>query len=119
MDNYVSTDIKGSNVTNKNVSEILAEVIAAAATEDVQRVEAEIEASFAVLTIAIEVRRARQSMGLTQVQLAAKTGITQAEISRIEQGRYSPRLTTLYTLARVLKTDFVISGTPEAPSMVA
>lgn len=106
-------------MTKKSVSEILAEVIAAAAPEDVQRVEAEIEASFAVLTIAIEVRRARQARGLTQVQLAAKTGITQAEISRIEQGRYSPRLTTLYTLARELKTDFVISGTAEVPSMVA
>lgn len=106
-------------MTKKSVSEIVGEVIAAASPEDVQRFEAEIEASFADLTIAIEVRRARRALGLTQVQLAAQTGITQAEISRIEQGRYSPRLTTLYKLARELETDFVISGKHEVSTMVA
>jgi DNA-binding XRE family transcriptional regulator len=103
----------------RSVSEILAEVIAAADPADVKRVRARVDASLAVLTIAIEVRKARRSAGLTQAQLASKTGITQAEISRIEQGRYSPRLTTLYTLARELKTDFVISGTEAPASMVA
>jgi DNA-binding XRE family transcriptional regulator len=103
----------------RSVSEILAEVIATADPADVKRVRARVDASLAVLTIAIEVRKARRSAGLTQAQLAGKTGITQAEISRIEQGRYSPRLTTLYTLARELKTDFVISGTEAPASMVA
>lgn len=102
-----------------SVSEILSEVLASADPADVNRVRARVDASLAVLTIAIEVRKARRSLGLTQAQLAAKTGITQAEISRIEQGRYSPRLTTLYTLARELKTDFVISGTEAPNSMVA
>lgn len=106
-------------MAERSVSEILAEAIAAADPADVKRVRASVDASLAVLTIAIEVRKARRSAGLTQAQLAAKTGITQAEISRIEQGRYSPRLTTLYTLARELKTDFVISGTEAPASMVA
>ena len=106
-------------MAERSVSEILAEVIAAADHVDVKRVRARVDASLAVLTIAIEVRKARRSAGLTQAQLASKTGITQAEISRIEQGRYSPRLTTLYTLARELKTDFVISGTEAPASMVA
>jgi DNA-binding XRE family transcriptional regulator len=106
-------------MAERSVSEILAEVIAAADPADVKRVRARVDASLAVLTIAIEVRKARRSAGLTQAQLASKTGITQAEISRIEQGRYSPRLTTLYTLARELKTDFVISGTEAPASMVA
>ena len=106
-------------MTKPSVSEILAEVIAAADPEDVRRVRARVDASLAVLTIAIGVRKARRSVGLTQAQLAAKTGITQAEMSRIEQGRYSPRLTTLFILARELKTDFIISGTEAPASMVA
>jgi DNA-binding XRE family transcriptional regulator len=106
-------------MTKKSVSEILAEVITNADPELLTRVNAQMDASFAVLTIAIEVRKARRAAGLTQTQLALKTGITQAEISRIEQGRYSPRLATLYTIARELKTDFVISGTLEVAPLVA
>ena len=106
-------------MTKRAVSEILAEVIANSDPEEVRNVKARVDASLAVLTIAIETRKARRSAGLTQAQLAAKTGITQAEISRIEQGRYSPRLATLFTLARELKTDFVISGADDATSMVA
>jgi DNA-binding XRE family transcriptional regulator len=103
----------------REVSEILAEVTANSDPEAVRNAKARVDASLAVLTIAIAVRKARRSAGLTQAQLAAKTGITQAEISRIEQGRYSPRLTTLFTLARELKTDFVISGADDVTSMVA
>jgi DNA-binding XRE family transcriptional regulator len=106
-------------MSKPGVSDILAEVISNSDPEAVRNVKARVDASFAVLTIAIEVRKARRSAGLTQAQLAAKTGITQAEISRIEQGRYSPRLTTLFTLARELKTDFVISGADDVTSMVA
>jgi DNA-binding XRE family transcriptional regulator len=78
--------------------------------ELVARVEAQVAADFDMLNIAIAVKKARKASGLTQAQLELRTGITQSEISRIEKGRYSPRIGTLFTLARALKTDFVIPG---------
>ena len=41
------------------------------------------------------VREARQRAGLTQRGLAAKAGIPQETIARIERGREDPRVTTL------------------------
>ena len=41
------------------------------------------------------VREARQRAKLTQRQLAAKSGIPQETIARIERGRSDPRVTTL------------------------
>lgn len=41
------------------------------------------------------VREARRRAGLTQRQLAAKAGIPQETIARIERGRVDPRVTTL------------------------
>ena len=41
------------------------------------------------------VREARRRAGLTQRQLAAKAGIPQETIARVERGRVDPRVTTL------------------------
>jgi predicted transcriptional regulator len=41
------------------------------------------------------VRHARRRAGLTQRQLAAKAGIPQETIARIERGRVDPRVSTL------------------------
>jgi predicted transcriptional regulator len=40
-------------------------------------------------------RHARRRAGLTQRELAARTGIPQETIARIESGRVDPRVTTL------------------------
>jgi transcriptional regulator with XRE-family HTH domain len=45
-------------------------------------------------------REARQRAGLTQRQLAAKAGIPQPAVSRIERDHVSPRLDTLDVLLR-------------------
>ncbi len=42
---------------------------------------------------------ARKESGLTQQQLSEKTGITQADISRMEKGNANPSLHTLQRLA--------------------
>lgn len=42
---------------------------------------------------------ARQASGMTQKELAKKTGITQADISRLESGSANPSLKTLQRLA--------------------
>lgn len=54
---------------------------------------------------------ARKASGLTQKQLADKTGIAQADISKLENGSANPSLRTLRRLAEgmgmQLKLEFV------------
>ncbi len=63
---------------------------------------------FAVVQTLME---ARIKVGLTQKQLSEKTGISQADISRIERGTANPSLKTLQRLASALgkkiQIDFV------------
>ena len=57
---------------------------------------------------------ARQASGLTQQQLAARTGIHQADISKLENGSANPSLRTLQRLAAGmgmnLRIEFVPAG---------
>ena len=54
---------------------------------------------------------ARKSRNMTQKQLSEKTGITQADISRIENGTRNPSLKMMKRLAKgmgmVLKLEFI------------
>ena len=54
---------------------------------------------------------ARKNSGMTQKDLAEKTGITQSDISRLENGSANPSLKTLQRLAEgmgmTLKLEFV------------
>lgn len=51
---------------------------------------------FAIIQAMID---ARQASGMTQKQLADKTGIAQADISKLERGNANPSLKTLQRLA--------------------
>lgn len=68
----------------------------------------------AIIDLAIAVRKARKKAGLTQAALAELTGVTQAQLSRIERGEFAPRIETLAKIAVALKTQFVIG--PESSS---
>jgi transcriptional regulator with XRE-family HTH domain len=48
------------------------------------------------------VKRIRQTKGLTQEQLAARSGFSQQHISGLEQGRRNPTIVSLYELAMAL-----------------
>ena len=67
-----------------------------------------LEPEFAIMQAIID---ARNESGLTQKELAKRTGITQADISRLEKGNANPSLKTLNRLAKgmgmKLKLDFV------------
>lgn len=56
------------------------------------------EALNAHYTMAREIRDLRRSHKFTQKQLAAKSGIDQSEISRIERGQTNPTTATLTAL---------------------
>lgn len=67
-----------------------------------------LEPEYAVIRALIEARR---RTGMTQAQLAKRTGIHQADISKLERGNANPSLRTLARLAdgmgMKLKVEFV------------
>ncbi len=50
----------------------------------------------------------RRKLGLTQEQVARRSGLRQANYSRIEQGKTDPRLTTLQEIARALSLEIML-----------
>ena len=55
--------------------------------------------------IAMQVVALRERAGLTQAELAERTGIDQGDISRIERGATSPTARTLQRIADALDAD--------------
>jgi ribosome-binding protein aMBF1 (putative translation factor) len=55
--------------------------------------------------IAMQVIELREKHGLTQAELAARCGMDQADISRIERGSTSPTVRTLQRIANALSAD--------------
>jgi DNA-binding XRE family transcriptional regulator len=53
--------------------------------------------------IARQVIRGRKAVGWTQAELAARAGIRQETVSRIETGKHSPGLKTMAKIDRALK----------------
>ncbi len=66
---------------------------------------AESEAFRAHFRLARELVARRLDLKLTQRDLAARSGVQQSEISRIEQGTANPTLRTLGVLARALRSE--------------
>jgi transcriptional regulator with XRE-family HTH domain len=78
---------------------------------------AEAEAFRAHFRLARELIERRRMVGLTQRELAKRSGVQQSEISRIEQGDANPTFQTMHVLARSLGAEFrlVNAGSPRAP----
>lgn len=68
--------------------------------KSISREEKEEIAAAAKLTAQLVMRR--EQLGMTQRQLAEKTGIKQAAIARIEMNGAIPRIDTLYRLSKGL-----------------
>jgi len=58
--------------------------------------------------VAVSVIELRSAAGLTQRQLAAKSGVQQADISRIEAGGANPTLATIAALAYALGAEIAL-----------
>lgn len=48
-------------------------------------------------------REARERLGLTQEQVAERSGVHAGEVSRIERGKRDPKVSTLERLARAVE----------------
>ena len=72
---------------------------------------AALENEFTIIQAMID---ARKSSGLTQKQLAQRTGIAQSDISKLENGNANPSLKTLQRLADGMGMKLKISFQPMA-----
>ncbi len=76
--------------------------------EDFKKEWDALDPEFAIIQAMLD---ARKSAGMTQKELAEKTGIAQGDISRLETGNANPSLKTLQRLAEGmgmrLKLEFV------------
>lgn len=65
--------------------------------------------------VGTNVRKARLAAGLTQEQLAERSGFSQQYLSGLEQGRRNPTIVSIYELAAALNVSHVdlVSGGPE------
>lgn len=81
------------------------------ALEDPQ-VKAEYDALQPEYDIIRELIQARNSLHITQTELATRTGITQADISRIENGTRNPSLNMINKLARGLGMELRLEFIP-------
>jgi len=50
-------------------------------------------------------RRAREQAGLTQEEVAERSGVHSTEVSRIERGKRDPRVSTLERLAKAVEVS--------------
>ena len=57
---------------------------------------------------------ARIRAGLTQIELSRKSGISQADISRLENGTRTPSLSLLKRLAEAMNTTLKIEFVPKS-----
>ncbi|MDE0232642.1 MAG: helix-turn-helix transcriptional regulator [bacterium] len=64
--------------------------------------------------IARILREARTSQGLSQRELGQRSGLTQAQISRTENGEVDLRLSSLVALVNVLGLDLTFTPRPPA-----
>ncbi len=64
--------------------------------------------------VAVQVIKLRERHGLTQAELAARCGIDQGDISRIERGSTSPTARTLERIAAALSADLRLVARTEA-----
>lgn len=55
--------------------------------------------------VAVQLVELRERRGLTQAELAGRSGVDQGDISRIERGATSPTVRTLQRIADALNAD--------------
>ena len=73
------------------------------------------------LSIGVNIRRYRMAEGLTLKQLAERSGVSIATISKIENGKISGGFETIYKIARglaVLVTEIIIDDKADEESLV-
>ena len=69
-----------------------------------------------VIDIGHALRAVRKAEGLSQRTLSERSGLTQAQISRFENGKADPRLSSLVELARGVGTELMLVPAGAVPA---
>jgi DNA-binding XRE family transcriptional regulator len=101
-------------MSKRKFSTFMRELEEEARTEGPGAVE-ELDAFKEHFKLAREFVAVRRDAGLTQRQLAERTGINQSEISDIERGQANPTYHTLQTLAKGLRARLTFVRAPRQP----
>ena len=70
-----------------------------------------------ILLVGQKIRQIRKSRHLTQAELASRIGVTQSDLSRMENGEYKVGLDTLFRILQVFElsmSNFFEEPSPEA-----
>lgn len=81
---------------------------------DTEAVRAGYETARRAYELSQAVRARRLELGMSQVELAERAGMTQSAISRLEAGGTVPTIAILERLATALNADLVVTLTPKA-----
>ena len=65
----------------------------------------ELEVEYAIMN---EMLRVREELGMSQQELSTKTGITQPDISKLENGKANPSIGTLKKIAEAFGKKLII-----------
>lgn len=65
----------------------------------------ELEVEYAIMN---EMLKAREALGMSQQELSTKTGITQPDISKLENGKANPSIGTLKKIAGAFGKKLVV-----------
>lgn len=65
----------------------------------------ELEVEYAIMN---EMLRAREELGMSQQELSTKTGITQPDISKLENGKANPSIGTLKKIAEAFGKKLIV-----------
>ena len=65
--------------------------------------------------LAVALKSARERAGTSQRKLAIRTGMTQAQVSRVENALVDPRASTLIELCRALDLELVLVPRERVP----
>jgi HTH-type transcriptional regulator / antitoxin HipB len=74
-------------------------------------------AKYSVNDIIAQLGEARESQGLSQVELGKRLGVTQSQITRIERGASDIRLSTLVETAHALGLEPMLIPKPLLPAV--
>jgi transcriptional regulator with XRE-family HTH domain len=58
-----------------------------------------------VTNFGTKLREARESLGLTQEEVAQRSGVHATEVSRMEAGKRDPKISTLRRLAKAVEVE--------------
>ena len=95
-------------MSRTTINELKSRRLAALTADERAEFDATYEATRLAIEVGEQIRDAREEAGLSQRELAARMGTSQAAIARLEAGSVAPTLTTLQKVAAALNLKIAV-----------